>query len=193
MGNIARARAATSKPIGGTLKVWLNTDVSKERSDVFRELQAEEAKLEGRPALPKSATTKVTKLRERLHEIEERESEHAHLLYFEKLPGLDFANLGDEFPPRAGNPTDMELGFNTRSTTLAAARRNGCELIEDPDGDFRTPTQPDKVFRKVPLDDDDWSAILEIGSAYDVNGLEGLILNLNVYYSSQMVARWKKG
>jgi hypothetical protein len=193
MGNIAKAKAANSKPIGGTLIVWLNTDVSKERSDKFRELQAEEAKHDGRKALPKGAETKVTKLRQELHEIEEREREHAHVLYFEKLPGNDFADLSDLYPPRAGNPTDLELGFNTRKTTLAAAKATGHELIEDSEGDFTTPTQPDKVFRKVPLDEDDWSAILELGSGYDLNGLEGLILNLNVYYASQMVARWKKG
>lgn len=194
MGNIANtAKGAVTKPAGGILKIWLNTDVSSERAEIMRAIEAEETKIDGRLATAKKTETpKLKQLREQLAAVETREQKHAHELYFEKMPGLDFANLSDLFPPRAGNPTDAEYGFNTRQTTMQAAKANGVELIEDPDGEFETSMRPGKKYKRVPLDDEDWNTIESVGSGFDLNGIENLILNLNVMLSSQMVARWKK-
>ncbi len=197
MGNIAKAREGYKAP-SGTLQIVIDAELAKERrtlldtqaaaeQDLSNQIDAEALAAEARPATPKlkKLRDQLVKLQEthqqQLDALAEREREHLHKLRMVKLPGVEWNDLADTFPPRLDVQFDLDLGYNHHAVALAAARRSTVELVEK-----------DGAVEEVPLDDDDWEAILEVGSGWDIANIVNLQINLNVLQASNRLGRLKK-
>lgn len=201
MGNIAKARQGYKAPTG-TVQVVIDAELAKERKTLLDTIDQEEQKLsdevnraavaaDGRPATPK-----LKKLRDELNAMKQqhqeqldaltkREQEHVHKLRIAKLPGMEWADLVAKFPPRLDVQFDLELGYNHHAASIAAARYTTeagrpitVEVMDD--------------GSEVPLDDDDWDAILEVAAGWDVDNIVNLVINLNVLQASNRLGRLKK-
>jgi hypothetical protein len=207
MGNIAKARQGY-KPPTGTLRMVLDVELAKERNTLLKRIGAandhvDELRREasGRPVTPKlkKANDEVLRLNEELQALEEREREHVHLLHMTKLPGIEWNDIADKFPPRVDVQLDIDLGYNHHAVSLVAARVNTVDVKEplaegeqrDEDGTY---VEVDGVVHRAELlDDDDWDSIEEIASGWDIANVVNLQLNLNVLQSSNRLGRLKKG
>ncbi|PZE66892.1 hypothetical protein [Curtobacterium sp. MCBD17_021] len=207
MGNIAKARQGY-KPPTGTLRMVLDVELAKERNTLLQRIGAandhvDELRREAgdRPVTPKlkKANDEVLRLNEELQALEEREREHVHLLHMTKLPGIEWNDIADKFPPRLDVQLDIDLGYNHHAVALVAARVNTVDVKEplaegeqrDEDGTY---VEVDGVVHRGELlDDDDWDSIEEIASGWDIGNVVNLQLNLNVLQSSNRLGRLKKG
>ncbi|PYY32353.1 hypothetical protein [Curtobacterium sp. MCBD17_030] len=207
MGNIAKARQ-TYKPPTGTLRMVLDVELAKERNTLLKQIGAandhvDELRREAgdRPVTPKlkKANDEVLRLNEQLQALEEREREHVHLLHMTKLPGVEWNDIADKFPPRLDVQLDIDLGYNHHAVSLVAARVNTVDVKEPlADGEERvedaTYVEVDGVVHRGELlDDDDWDFIQDIASGWDIANVVNLQLNLNVLQSSNRLGRLKKG
>lgn len=175
MGNIAKAREGY-KPPTGTVQVVIDAEVARERKTLLDKIAVAEEESKDRTVTPA-----LKKLRGQLAELTEREREHVHKLRMVKLPGVEWNDLADTFPPRLDVQFDLDLGYNHHAVALAAARKTTVELVEN--GDEVT---------EVPLDDEDWDTILEVGSGWDIANIVNLQINLNVLQASNRLGRLKK-
>lgn len=207
MGNIAKARQSY-KPPTGTLRMVLDVELAKERNALLKRIGAandhvDELRREAgdRPVTPKlkKANDEVLRLNEELQALEEREREHVHTLHMTKLPGIEWNDIADKFPPRLDVQLDIDLGYNHHAVSLVAARVNTVDLKEplaegaQRDEDATYVEVDGVVHRAEPLDDEDWNFIEEIASGWDIANLVNLQLNLNVLQSSNRLGRLKKG
>jgi hypothetical protein len=175
MGNIAKAREGY-KPPTGTVQVVIDAEVARERKTLLDQIDAAQDEAKGRVVTPK-----LKKLRDELDALTEREREHVHKLRMVKLPGVEWNDLADKYPPRLDVQFDLDLGYNHHAVALAAARMSTVELVEK-----------DGAVEEVPLDDEDWDTILEVGSGWDIGNIVNLQINLNVLQASNRLGRLKK-
>jgi hypothetical protein len=182
MGNIAKAREGY-KPPTGTVQVVLDAEVAKERKLLLDRIAEARDEAKGRLVTPK-----LKKLNDELDALTEREREHVHVLRITKLPGMEWADLAAKFPPRLDVQFDLDLGYNHHAASIAAAKHTTeagkpitVELVGDGDD-----------VKEVPLDDDDWATILEVGAGWDVDNIVTLVINLNVIQASNRLGRLKK-
>lgn len=182
MGNIAKA-GQSYKPPTGTVQIVLDAEVARERKTLLDQIEAAQVEAKGRLVTPK-----LKKLNDDLTALTEREREHVHKLRITKLPGMEWADLAAQFPPRLNVQFDLELGYNHHAASIAAARHTTAdgkpitvELVED-----------GNEVKEVPLDDDDWKTILDVGAGWDVDNIVNLIINLNVLQASNRLGRLKK-
>lgn len=204
MGAIARATENYTKPTA-VVAVWLDSEVTPKRAAAITKLRQAEnvvAALErekpaedgsskplGNPQL-KQARQQVTRYRRELDELEERERAHAHLLQFAKLDGIQWADISAVYTPRPGNRIDDQTSTNYHAAGLHAAKVSGSLLVEDPEGSVEV---DGTTYRPEPIDDEDWQAIQEIGSGWDIERIAWANLELNVLHSSNQLARLSKG
>lgn len=190
MGNIAKAREGY-KPATGTVQLVLDVELAKERKLLLDRIDEAREEAKGRLVTPK-----LKKLNEELADLTEREREHLHKLYIVKMPGLEWNDLSDRFPPRLDVQFDLDLGYNQHAVAMAAARQTAVEIVDVPEG----PRDPEREYVTVagvdylvvPLDDDDWATIVEIASGWDIANIVNLVTNLNVLQASNRLARLKK-
>lgn len=175
MGNIAKARQGY-KPPTGTVQIVIDAEIAKERKTLLDQIAVAEDEAKGRTVTPK-----LRKLREQLDALTEREREHVHKLQMAKLPGIEWNDLADKYPPRLDVQFDLDLGYNHHAVALAAAKTNTVELVEN-----------DGVVEEVPLDEEDWATILEVASGWDIANIVNLQINLNVLQASNRLGRLKK-
>jgi hypothetical protein len=185
MGNIAKARQGY-KPPTGTVQIVLDAELAKERKQLLDAIEEAREEAKGRPVTPK-----LKKLMDELTVLTEREREHVHKLRITKLPGLEWADLAAKYPPRLDVQFDLELGYNHHAASIAAAQSTIGE------GDDAWPVtveivQDGEKIKEVPLDADDWAAILEVGAGWDVDNIVNLVINLNVLQASNRLGRLKK-
>lgn len=175
MGNIAKNREGY-KPPTGTVQIVLDVELAKERKLLLDRIEEARAEAQGRLVTPK-----LKKLNTELEALTERERQHVHKLRMTKLPGVEWGDLADKFPPRLDVQFDLDLGYNHHAVALAAARMSTVELVEN-----------DGAVEEVILDDEDWDTILEIGSGWDIGNIVNLQINLNVLQASNRLGRLKK-
>lgn len=175
MGNIANARKGY-KPPTGTVQIVLDVELAKERKLLLDRIDAAREEAKGRLVTPK-----LKKLNEELDALTEREREHVHKLRMTKLPGVEWGDLADKYPPRMDVQFDLDLGYNHHAVALAAARISTVELVEDGD-----------EVKEALLDDEDWDTILDIASGWDIGNIVNLQINLNVLQASNRLGRLKK-
>jgi len=206
MGNIAKARQ-TYKPPTGTVRMVLDVELIKERASLLKEIGAANEHADAlrqesgdRPVTPKlkRANDALLKLHEQLQALEEREREHLHTFLLTKLPGVEWNDLSDKFPPRDGVEFDVEVGYDHQAVALQAARKNTVDVKEPlADGEQRaeggTYVEIDGVtYRGEPLDKEDWDFIEEIAAGWDIANLVNVELQLNVLQASSRLVRLKK-
>jgi hypothetical protein len=176
MGNIARARAGY-KPPTGTVQIVLDVELAKERKLLLDRIDEARAEAQGRLVTPK-----LKKLNAELETLTEREREHVHKLRMTKLPGVEWGDLADKYPPRMDVQFDLDLGYNHHAVALVAARISTVEIVDAGEDEAK----------EVPLDDEDWDTILEIASGWDISNIVNLQINLNVLQASNRLGRLKK-
>lgn len=220
MSKISQAREGY-KPPTGTVNIVVDAKLAIERKTLMDahaaslealsdQITAEAQKVEQRPATPK-----LKKLRDELEELqltqqaelvalEEREREHVHKLQMIKLPGVEWNDIADRYPPRLDVQFDLDLGYNHHAVAIAAARHTTAsgqpvtvELIDLPEGAAKDPAAEYRTVNGVeylvgPVDDEDWDTILEVGSGWDLSNIVSLQLNLNVLQASNRLGRLKK-
>lgn len=203
MGFIAQAAQDYVKP-WNVRQVWLDSASTSKRGpaitklrqaeNVVRAIEGEKpaedgsSQTLGNPEL-KRARQKVTTLTRELAKIEEAEAEHAHLLRFEKLDGLQWSDISALYPPRPNVQVDNEVGTNYHAAGLHAAKVTGQRLVKDPEGPYDL---EGTKYRGEPIDDDDWRVIQTIGAGWDIERIAWANLELNVLHASNQLARLSK-
>jgi hypothetical protein len=206
MGNLAKS-LQTYTPATGTVKMVLDVELAKERKALLTQISqlngdADELRRElgQRPVTPKlkKVNDHIAEVEKQIEDLEEREREHLHTLHMTKLPGIEWNDLSDKFPPRLEVQLDLDLGYNHHATALAAARKNTVDVKEalapgatrDPDATY---VDIDGVtHRAEPLDGEDWDFIEQIASGWDIANVVNVQLNLNVMQASNRLGRLKK-
>jgi hypothetical protein len=206
MGNLAKS-LQTYTPATGTVKMVLDVELAKERKALLTQISqlngdADELRRElgQRPVTPKlkKVNDHIAEVEKQIEDLEEREREHLHTLHMTKLPGIEWNDLSDKFPPRLEVQLDLDLGYNHHATSLAAARKNTVDVKEalapgadrDPESTY---VDIDGVtHRAEPLDGEDWDFIEQIASGWDIANVVNVQLNLNVMQASNRLGRLKK-
>lgn len=164
------------KPRTNTVTICLDTGISAERDALMAKL-AEASKPKAKADERLTQASPAAKLRKQIDDLEEREREHMHTLRFAKLTPLQWADITALYEPRDGSHFDHSLGYNHHAAAIHAAKLNGVEVVDD---------------KVVPLDDDDWAAILEVASGWDIENVVTVVLDLNVLHASRAIGRLKK-
>jgi len=163
-------------PRTATVTICLDTGISAERDALMAQL-AEASKPKAKANERLAQKSPATKLREQIAELEAREREHMHTLRFAKLSPLQWADITALYPPRDASHFDHSLGYNHHAAAVHAAKLNGVEVVDD---------------KVVALDDEDWAAILEVASGWDLENVVTVVLDLNVLHASRTIGRLKK-
>jgi hypothetical protein len=163
-------------PRTNTVTICLDTGISSERDALMAQL-AEASKPKAKANERLAQKSPATKLREEIEALEKREREHMHTLRFAKLSPLEWADVTALYSPRDGSHFDASLGYNHHAAAVHAAKINGVEIV---DGEV------------VKLDDEDWAAILEVASGWDIENIVTVVLDLNVLHASRSLGRLKK-
>ena len=164
------------EPRTKTVTICLDTAVSAERDALMAKL-AEASKAKPKAGDRLTQASPVPKLQKQLAELEDREREHMHTLRFAKLSPLQWADITALYPPRDASHFDHSLGYNHHAAAVHAAKLNGVEVVDD---------------KVVALDDEDWAAILEVASGWDLENVVTVVLDLNVLHASRTIGRLKK-
>jgi hypothetical protein len=206
MGNIAKGRQ-TYKPPTATVRMVLDSELAKERNTLLKQIGAANEHVDelrrqsgDRPVTPKlkKANDEILKLNEQLQALEEREREHVHTLHMTKLPGIEWNDISDKFPPRIDVQMDLDLGYNHHAVALVAAQVNTVDVKEPVEEG--APLDEDATYVEVngvthraePLDAEDWEFIQDIASGWDIANIVQVQLNLNVLQASNRLGRLKK-
>lgn len=153
------------------------------------ELVAEKARLEAiieagdsDPRL--GAVSQAVEAQAALDELEANAGDSLITLRFTQLPGEEWASITSKLPPRPGVPIDESIGYNYDKATIHAAKFTNVA---------------GKAFgvrlegeTEVAISEDEWVALFDALSGYEVTQIRNAVWGLNEYLPKQQVAAMGK-
>jgi hypothetical protein len=154
-------------------------------AELVAEKERLEAIIEAGDSDPRlGAVSPVVEAQAALDALEASAGDSLITLRFTQLPGFEWAAITSKLPPRPGVPIDESIGYNYDKATIhaagfadAAGRAYGVRLEDD---------------AELPLSADEWSALFDALSGYEVSQIRNAVWGLNEYLPKQQVTAMGK-